>query len=103
MVSADQVPVGTGAPQGLGVKRVQDACLSFPGASHGFLEMGWDVLKVSLCEMQSKKIFFFLLAGKTDCLGSQNLCDEQGWLRGNKALALLLRILPSEALQDIAN
>lgn len=37
-----QVPVGTGAPQELGVKRVQDACLSFPGASHGFLEMGWD-------------------------------------------------------------
>lgn len=34
--------MGTAAPQGFGVKRMQDACLSFPGAGHGFLEMGWD-------------------------------------------------------------
>lgn len=65
--------MGTGAPPGLGMKRVQDACLSFPGANHGFLEMDQ---KFSLCEMQSEIFPFFMLAGKTDYISSQNLCEE---------------------------
>lgn len=65
--------------------------------------------KVSPCEMQLEFFFFkfsfpfFMLAGKSDYVSSQNLCEEKGWLGGNKTLHLLLQLLPGEALQDTGN
>lgn len=44
-----------------------------------------------------------MFAGKTDYVSSQNLCEEEGWLGGNKALGLLLGLLPSEGLHDTGN